>query len=290
MRLGPGGANKVKQGVGIVASVGDDMVASEIGEQLQRGPQIAGLAAVSMSRIGRPFSSTTGRSGPAGCATATVAARTRSHSRSADRFTRENAVGLFGSNGSESACPFRVRVWRTARNRQCLELGLKQTTCGAAQDNRSSRRPWGGCRRCDDVGQVACGSTPVATGLDERDDHGPMFGTAVGAGEQGVLAHRCKGADAALDDVVVDPDVAVVEEQPQSGVREGNLLADELELGAQRSRSWSKGRLRSWPCRPCLLRTLTDKAPLGRLQATGATVPAIRECGLKPSMNSFPPQ
>ena len=43
MRLGPGGADKLEQGVGIVASVGDDMAASEIGEQLRRGPQIVGL-------------------------------------------------------------------------------------------------------------------------------------------------------------------------------------------------------------------------------------------------------
>src|SRR5258707_3160802 len=69
-----------------------------------------------------------------------------------------------------------------------------------------------------------------------------MFGTAVRAGEQSILSRQRKGTDAALDDVVVDLDVAIVEEQAQSlparervADRRGELglLADELELGAQ---------------------------------------------------------
>ena len=42
-----------------------------------------------------------------------------------------------------------------------------------------------------------------------------MLGATVGAGEQGILAGQGKGPDAALDDVVVDLDAAVVEEQVQ---------------------------------------------------------------------------
>jgi hypothetical protein len=69
-----------------------------------------------------------------------------------------------------------------------------------------------------------------------------MFGTAVGAGEQGIFSGQRKGTDASLDDVVVDLDAAVVEEQAQSlparervADRRGELrlLADELELAAQ---------------------------------------------------------
>jgi hypothetical protein len=60
----------------------------------------------------------------------------------------------------------------------------------------------------DDVGEVA-----VGLDVDQRGDDGPMFGTAVRAGEQGVLAGQGKRPDGALDDVVVDLDAAVVEEQ-----------------------------------------------------------------------------
>ena len=69
----------------------------------------------------------------------------------------------------------------------------------------------------DDVGQVSIRfDANQRAGLDERGDHRPMFGTAVGAGEQGILSGQCKGVDGALDDVVVDLDAAVLEEQTQS--------------------------------------------------------------------------
>ena len=91
---------------------------------------------------------------------------------------------------------------------------------------------------------------------------GPMFGTAVGAGEQGILAGQGKGTDGALDDVVVDLDAAVVEEQAQAlparqrvadRLGELGLLADELELGAQ-------PRLEVFDQRPAAL--LADHATL----------------------------
>src|SRR5260370_34132660 len=95
----------------------------------------------------------------------------------------------------------------------------------------------------DDVGQVGVRlDANQLTGLDERGNGGPMFGTAVGAGEQSILSRQRKRTDAALDDVVVDLDAAVVEEQAQSlparqriADRRGELglLADELELDAQ---------------------------------------------------------
>ena len=66
----------------------------------------------------------------------------------------------------------------------------------------------------DDVGEVAVGlDVDQFAGRDQRGDDGPMFGTAVRAGEQGVLAGQGKRPDGALDDVVVDLDAAVVEEQ-----------------------------------------------------------------------------
>jgi hypothetical protein len=95
----------------------------------------------------------------------------------------------------------------------------------------------------DDVGQVGVRlDANQLTGLDERGDGGPMFGTAVGAGEQSILSRQRKGTDAAFDDVVVDLDVAVLEEQAQTlparervadRCGELGLLADELELAAQ---------------------------------------------------------
>ncbi len=72
----------------------------------------------------------------------------------------------------------------------------------------------------DDVGQVSVRlDANQFTGLDERGDGGPMFGTAVRAGEQSILSRQRQGTDAALDDVVVDLDVAIVEEQAQSPAR-----------------------------------------------------------------------
>ena len=42
-----------------------------------------------------------------------------------------------------------------------------------------------------------------------------MFGTAVGTGEQGILSGQRKARNGAFDDIVVDLDVAVVEEEAQ---------------------------------------------------------------------------
>src|SRR5260370_18600004 len=89
-----------------------------------------------------------------------------------------------------------------------------------------------------------------------------MCGTAVGGGEQGILSGQRKGTDAALDDVIVDLDAAVVEEQAQPlparervADRRGELglLADELELGAQPG-------FESFDQRPAAL--LADRTPL----------------------------
>ena len=95
----------------------------------------------------------------------------------------------------------------------------------------------------DDVGEIAVRlDADQLAGLDERGDHGPMLGTAVGAGEQGILAVEGQRTDGALDDVVVDLDAAVVEEQAKAlparqrvadRLGELGLLADELELRAQ---------------------------------------------------------
>ena len=69
----------------------------------------------------------------------------------------------------------------------------------------------------DDVGEIGVGlDADQLAGLDERGDHGPVLGTTVGAGEQCILASEGKGPDAALDNVVVDLNAAVVEEQAQS--------------------------------------------------------------------------
>jgi hypothetical protein len=95
----------------------------------------------------------------------------------------------------------------------------------------------------DDVGQV-----PVRldgeqlAGFDQRGDDRPMLGAAVGAGEQSVLAVEGQRADGALDDVIVDFDLAIVEEQRKpSPARQGvadrlgqlGLLADQRQLLAQ---------------------------------------------------------
>jgi hypothetical protein len=48
--------------------------------------------------------------------------------------------------------------------------------------------------------------------LDQRSDHGPMLGTAIGAREQCVLAIKCDRTDRALDNIGVDLDAAVVDE------------------------------------------------------------------------------
>ena len=66
----------------------------------------------------------------------------------------------------------------------------------------------------DDVGQVAVWfDGEQLAGFDQRGDDCPVLGAAVGAGEQGVLAIEGQRADGTLDDVVVDLDLAVVEEE-----------------------------------------------------------------------------
>ena len=57
----------------------------------------------------------------------------------------------------------------------------------------------------DDVGEVSVRlDANQFAGLDERGDHGPVLGAAVGACEQGILARQGKRPDGALDDVIVD--------------------------------------------------------------------------------------
>src|SRR5882762_9645914 len=134
----------------------------------------------------------------------------------------------------------------------------------------------------DDVGQVGVRlEANQLAGLDERSDHGPMFGTAVGAGEQGILSGQCKGTDAALDDVIVDLDAAVVEEQAQPlparervADRRGELglLADELELGAQPG-------FESFDQRPAAL--LADRTPLLGGTATDLGLDPIERCNAR---------
>ena len=72
-------------------------------------------------------------------------------------------------------------------------------------------------------------------GLDQRGQGRPMFGSAVGAGEQGILPGQRQRPDRALDGVGVDLDAAVVEEAGEAepaaervadGFGQGGLLRD----------------------------------------------------------------
>src|SRR5262245_13322232 len=95
----------------------------------------------------------------------------------------------------------------------------------------------------DDVGEIVVRLDEVElAGLDERGDDGPVLGTGVGSGEQGILASKRQGTNGALDDVAVDLDASVVEEQAQAlparqrvadRLGELALLAEQLELVAQ---------------------------------------------------------
>ena len=79
----------------------------------------------------------------------------------------------------------------------------------------------------DDFGDVGLWIDIVELGgLDERGDDGPVFGAAVGAGEQAVLAGQRQGPDGALDGVVVDLDAAITEED--SGPPSGTARITEL--------------------------------------------------------------
>ena len=103
----------------------------------------------------------------------------------------------------------------------------------------------------DDVGQVGLGVDAVQlAGPDERGQHGPVLGATVGAGEEMVLPPEGQGSDGALDDVVVDLDLAIIQETGQAfpagqGIAdrlgELALLADDLELRLQ-------PRLQRWSC------------------------------------------
>lgn len=131
----------------------------------------------------------------------------------------------------------------------------------------------------DDVGEVAERLDAVElAGLNERGDHRPMLGAAVGAGEQGVLARQGERPDGALDDVVVDLDTAVVEEQAEAlparqrvadRLGELGLLTDELELVAQ-------PRLERFDQRPAALladlATLLGRTTADRKRCSGATL------------------
>ena len=60
-------------------------------------------------------------------------------------------------------------------------------------------------------------------GLDQRGDDGPVFGTGVVAGEEGVLAVQGNGADRAFDGVVVDLDAAIGEGASKAIAVSGDL-------------------------------------------------------------------
>ena len=76
------------------------------------------------------------------------------------------------------------------------------------------------------VGEVGLRIDAVQlAGFDERGDTGPVLRTLIVAGEQRVLAIKRDGADAALDDVGVEFDAAVVEE-PSEPVPMAQAVAD----------------------------------------------------------------
>ena len=100
----------------------------------------------------------------------------------------------------------------------------------------------------------------------------------VGAGEQGILSSQRKGTDAALDDIVVYLDMAVLEEQAQSlparervADRRGELgfLADELKFHAQ---PW----LESFDQRSAAL--LADRTTLVGGTATDVLLDPVERC------------
>ena len=67
------------------------------------------------------------------------------------------------------------------------------------------------------VGEVGLRVDAVQlAGFDERSDDRPVFGPAVGAGEERVLPRQGQGTDGPLDDVVVQLDASVVEEEAKS--------------------------------------------------------------------------
>src|ERR1700733_6989423 len=115
----------------------------------------------------------------------------------------------------------------------------------------------------DDVGEIGEGLDVVELArLDQRGDNGPMLAAAVGAREECVLAIQRDGANAALDNIGIDFDAAVVDEAGETfptreriadRLGEFCLLADQCELFAQ---PW----LKNVEDRLALL--LADSAPL----------------------------
>ena len=69
----------------------------------------------------------------------------------------------------------------------------------------------------DDVGEVAVRlNVEELASFDQLSDHRPVLRTAIGAGEERVLAVERDRADGALDRVVIDLDPAIIEEQAQT--------------------------------------------------------------------------
>jgi hypothetical protein len=71
---------------------------------------------------------------------------------------------------------------------------------------------------CGERGRQPCVGIDAVhlAGLDERGDDGPVLGTCIVAGEEGVLAVQGDGADGAFDSVAVDLDAAVDQEASEA--------------------------------------------------------------------------
>lgn len=95
----------------------------------------------------------------------------------------------------------------------------------------------------DGVGQVGLGVNVVElAGLDERGDHRPVLGAAIGAGEESVLAGQGDGTDRSFHRVRIDLDGSVLDEAGQAlppglrvadGLGQLALLADGPQAGLE---------------------------------------------------------
>ena len=95
----------------------------------------------------------------------------------------------------------------------------------------------------DHVGEIGVWIDAIKfAGFDQRSDDRPMLAAAVRAGEQRVLSIQRNRSDAALDDVGIDLDAAVIEEADKTvpareritdRLRELRLLTDQGKFGAQ---------------------------------------------------------
>lgn len=73
----------------------------------------------------------------------------------------------------------------------------------------------------DDVCQIGVRIDALEpAGLDKGGDAGPVPGTAVRTGEEGILPRHRQRADRALDDVIVDLDAAVAQKGAGPSQRE----------------------------------------------------------------------